>query len=159
MPGRVRSLAGIILSLALLAAGLALLYSASHSLRVPLRLAGRALVAQGIVMEKITEQHPDRLLPFDVTSYVVRYAFPNAQGQMRTGQQTVTKSFFEELPGQGSPAWVFFDPDDPSVSAIDPRLTFPGAAGWRLGMAAAALLLAALLLALNAGLAGRRAGR
>jgi hypothetical protein len=133
------SLAGLLLSLALLAAGLYLMFSAYRRVSAPLRLTGQGVPAQGVVTEKFVDERPDRLLPFDVTTYVVRYAYPNAEGQMRTGEQIVTRKTYEGLPGQGGQAFVLFDPAEPGLSAIDSRLTFPGGAGWRAGLAAAAL--------------------
>lgn len=149
MRRRVTGLAGIALAVGLVALGLLLLFTAFRRVQTPFQLAGGGMTVQGVVLEKLVEARPDRLLPFDVTTYVVRYAYPNPQGQMRTGEQAVTQGFFERLPGQGALAWVTFDPADPAISAIDPRLTLPGAAGWRAGMGFAALLLAVLIATLS----------
>jgi hypothetical protein len=114
---------------------LALLWSASRRVETQLKLRAGSAAVQGVVLEKLVEQRPDRLVPFAVPSYVVRYAFPTpAQGQMRTGEQVVTRYAFRQLGEQGALAVVTVDPGDPSISAIDPRLTFPAGAGWRLGI-------------------------
>ncbi|MEJ2150935.1 MAG: hypothetical protein P8Z40_15860 [Chloroflexota bacterium] len=133
---------------------LGLLWSASRRVETQLRLRADSVAVQGVVLEKLVEQRPDRLLPFDVPSYVVRYAFPTPdQGQMRSGEQVVTRYAFRHLGGQGALAPVTVDPDDPAVSAIDPRLTFPAGAGWRLGIG-----IGLLVAALGVALAGTRPG-
>lgn len=133
------SLVGLLLSLALLAVGLVLLFSTYRRVSAPLKLTGQGVAVQGVVTEKFIAERPDRLLPFDVTTYVVRYAYPNVEGQMRSGEQVVTRKSYEGLPGQGGQTFVLFDPAEPGLSVIDPRLTFPAGAGWRAGLAAAAL--------------------
>jgi hypothetical protein len=123
---------------------LGLLWSASRRVETQLKLRADSVAVQGVVLEKLVEQRPDRLVPFSVPSYVVRYAFPTPdQGQMRSGEQVVTRYAFRQLGGQGELAVVTVDPNDPAISAIDPRLTFPAGAGWRLG-GGLALLVAAL---------------
>ncbi len=145
-----RRVIGIALAAGLILLGLLLLFTALRRVQTQIVLMGGGVTVQGVVLEKLVEERPDRLLPFEVTTYVVRYAYPNPEGQMRTGEQVVTQGFFEVLPGQGAPARVTYDPANPAISAIDPRLTFPGAAGWRAGMGFAALMLAALSLAFSA---------
>lgn len=138
-------LAGALVALGLLAVAAGLSYSAFRRVETIFRLAGSSITVQGVVTEKLVEQRPDRLLPFDVTTRVVRYAYPNPQGQMRTGEQVVTKGFFEQVRGQGAPVRITYSSTDPAISAIDPRLTLPAAAGWRAGMALAALALALMI--------------
>ncbi len=131
---------GIVLALGSIVLALGLFYTAYHRVEVPAQLAASStLTVQGVVLEKLIEQRTDRLLPFKVTTYVVRYAYPNMQGQMRTGEQVVTKGFFEQIGGQGSAVWITFSAEDSSRSAVDPRLTFPGSAGWRVGLGLAAI--------------------
>jgi hypothetical protein len=128
-------LASLALAGAFVVGALGLLWSASRRVETQLRLRADSVAVQGVVLEKLVEQRPDRLLPFAGPSYVVRYAFPTpTQGQMRTGEQVVTPYAFRQLGEQGALAAVAVDPADPSISAIDPRLTFPAGAGWRLGI-------------------------
>ncbi|GEM_PF-2460137 len=132
-------------SLILLLAALGLLYTVYRRVATPLMLLRGAVAVDGNITEKLVQRQPDTLLPFDVTVYVVRYAFPTSQGQVRTGEQIVTRGFYERLGEQGAPVEVTIRADDPAVSAVDARLTFPGSAGWRLGITAICLLIAYLL--------------
>ena len=150
---RIITLGGVVVSLGLLALSLAFFYTAYRRVHNPIRFTGESITVQGVVMEKLVEQRSDRFLPFDVPSYVVRYAFPSAQGKMRTGEQVVTRAFFDRLAGQGNLAWVTVSVEDPRFHAIDPRLTFPGTAGWRAGIGLA--FLAAALLVASASLSAR----
>ena len=140
------TLGGIVASLGLLALSLAFFYTAYRRVHNPIRFTQESITVQGVVLEKLIEDQTDRFLPFPITSYVVRYAFPSAQGKMRTGQQIVTRAFYQRLAGQGHLAWVAVSVEDPRFHAIDPSLTFPGIAGWRLGIGltflAAAFLIA-----------------
>lgn len=140
-------LGGALAALGLLAVAVGPSYSAFRRVETIFRLVGSSITVQGVVMEKLVEQRADRLLPFDVTTHVVRYAYPNPQGQMRTGEQVVTKGFFEQVRGQGAPVRITYSSTDPAISAIDPRLTFPASAGWRAGVALAALALALIVAA------------
>lgn len=134
-----RQIAALIVAL-LLAAGFAVFaYSAYRWAGSPLRFLRGAVVVPGNVTEKLEQTRSDRLLPFDIPAYVVRYAYLNPQGQMRTGEQIVTRRTFQQLDEQGAPAEIAILPDQPGASAFDPRLTFPSVAGWRLGIALGAL--------------------
>jgi len=137
---RAFSLIGILLSLALLVGALGLFYSAYRRVETQVRLMGDAWATRGVVLEKLVEESEDRLLPWDVTTYVVRYAYPNDRGQMRTGEQVVTRRFFEQTPEQGEPIPVVILTDDSAVTAVSPGLTFPAGAGWRVGLALVAVL-------------------
>jgi hypothetical protein len=131
---------GIVIALVLGIAALGLLYSVYGRVQTSLRLSGEVIVVEGVITEKLVEARPDRLLPFDPPAYVVRYAFPTPPGgQMRNGEQVVTRGFYHHLGAQGRPVEVTFRPDDLAISAVDPRLTFPGGTGWRLGIALGAL--------------------
>jgi hypothetical protein len=130
----------------LLLAALGLGYTAYRRVTTPLLLLRGAVAVEGNVTEKLVQRQDDSLLPFDITTYVVRYAFPAPQGQMRTGEQIVTREFFERLGEQGAPVEVTLRAEDPAISAVDARLTFPASAGWRLGMAVTCLLAAYLVL-------------
>ncbi len=101
-------------------------------------------MAQEVITEKLVQYQNDRLLPFSVPAFVIRYAYPTPQGQMRTGEQVVTRRFFEQLGGPGTPVPVTMREDNPAVSAV-PRLTFPGNSGWRMGIALAAIFAASAL--------------
>ncbi len=124
-------------------ASLALTYTAVRRVYRPYRQAGGAVAVEGVVTEKLVQQQADRFLPFGVTTYILRYAFPNAEGKMRTGEQIVTRRFYDHTGGQGSPIEVTFAAGDSTISAVDPRGMFPGAAGWRLSMGMAGLVIAA----------------
>lgn len=139
---KIVGLASLAISLTLMVAALALLFQTYNRTQVPIQQAGASLQVQGIVLEKLVEKRPDRLLPFNVTTYIVRYAFPSASGQMRTGEQVVTRKVYESITRQGEPIWVMLSANDPTLNAIDTRLVFPGAYGWRVGLALAALILA-----------------
>lgn len=151
---RIISLGGVVVSLGLLALSVAFFYTAYRRVHNPIRFSGESITVQGVVLEKLVEQRSDRFLPFDVSSNVVRYAFPSAQGKMRTGEQVVTRAFFDRVAGQGNLVWITVSVEDPRFHAIDPRLTFPGTAGWRAGIGLA-FLVAALLVA-SASLSARR---
>jgi hypothetical protein len=134
-------LASFALAGAFVLGALGLLWSASRRVETQFKLRAESVAVQGVVLEKLVEQRADRLVPFAVPSYVVRYAFPSpAQGQMRTGEQVVTRHAFRQLGEQGALAAVAVDPDDSAISAIDPRLTFPAGGGWRLGIGIALLV-------------------
>jgi hypothetical protein len=137
----------ITLSTAVVLAALALglLYSAYRRSRLPLELSRQAVVTEGIITEKLVQRQSDRLLPFDVPAFVVRYAYPTLDGQMRTGEQVVTRGFFERIGDPGTHVPVTMQEDNPSLSAVDPRLTFPGSVGWRMGAALVALFTASTL--------------
>jgi hypothetical protein len=137
---RLATLGGVVLALGMLALSLAFFYTAYRRVHNPVRFTQESITVQGVVMGKLVEEESDRFLPFPVTSYVVRYAFPSAQGRMRTGQQVVTRAFYQRLAGQGHLAWIVVSVEDPRFHAIDPRLTFPSTAGWRLGIGLAFLV-------------------
>jgi hypothetical protein len=97
-------------------------------------------------MENLVQSRRLSPLPVEVPAYVVRYAFPNPQGQMRTGEQVVTKAFYDRLGQQGAPVEVTLSESDPAVNAIDARITFPSVSGVRAWIAAGCLLAAYLIL-------------
>lgn len=134
------------LALILTLVALALFYLSYRRVGSPLELLrGETVAVDGVIMEKLVQRQSDSILPFEVTAYVVRYAFPTLQGQMRTGEQIVTRGFFESLGHQGAPVSVTLRFDDPAINAVDARLTFPASAGWRLGLGLVCLGLAYLL--------------
>jgi hypothetical protein len=152
----------IVIALVLGIAAMGLLYSVYGRVQTSLRLSGEVVVVEGVITEKLVETRSDRLLPFDPPAYVVRYAFPTLpDGQMRNGEQVVTRSFYhrlgDRLGEQGQPVEVTFRPDDLAVSAVDPRLTFPGGTGWRLGVALGALGVGGVFAGLGVTLARREA--
>ena len=133
-----------------------LLFGAYRRVRTSLQLAGDTVTVQGVITEKVTETRSERRLPFSLRAYVVRYAFPAPpQGQMWSGEQTVTRRFFEQAGGQGDPVPVTFRRGDPTIQAVDPRLTFPAEAGWRLGAGLILLTLGLLMGVVAAGLTRR----
>jgi hypothetical protein len=121
-----------------------LAYSAYRRVETALRLGGAAWAAPGVVTEKLVESHPDRLLPFDVRAYVVRYAYPNPAGQMRTGEQVVTRRFFDRLPEQGGQATVYLAAGEEGISAVQRGPALPAPAGWRAALALGALIAAGM---------------
>src|SRR5688572_26117269 len=108
--------------LVVIAAGLS--YLVYRQIGAPLKLMRSAVVVDGNIMEKLVQTRRLSPLPVEVPAYVVRYAFPNPQGQMRTGEQVVTKGFYSRLGKQGTPVEVYLSEKDPSVNAVDPRITF-----------------------------------
>ncbi len=136
---RFLSLAGIAI---LIVAALASAYLAVRRVSTPFRLLRGAVMVEGIVTEKLRQAQTISPLSWKVPAYVVRYAFPNPQGQMRTGEQIVTRATFDKLGGQGSPTPVWILPEDTSVSAVDARFVFPSAAGMRMGFSGLCLLVA-----------------
>lgn len=124
----------IIAAVLLVGVSVYLLSSVYRRVKTPLQLLGRSVTVEGVVTEKRVEKQPDRFLPFDPVAYIVRYAYPNAQGQMRTGEQPVTRAVFNRLDSPGTTTPVTFSLDKPGLSAVDPHLTFPGSSGWRLGI-------------------------
>lgn len=146
------ALLSIIAALILAGGALGLLYTIYGRIQTPLRLNGEMSATPGVITEKAVEQRPDRLLPFSPQAYLVRYAFPTPpRGQMRSGEQVVTRRVFQSLGEQGQPVEVIFRPDDPGINAIDPRVVFPGSTGWRLGIALGALMGGVGLLAYGGG--------
>lgn len=131
---------------ALLIGALGLGYLAYRRIGAPPQLLRNAVVVDGVITEKLIEDQRLNPLPITVPAYVVRYSFPTTFGQMRTGQQTVTRATFERLGDQGAAAQVVMSPDDTGVNAIDARITFPAGAGVRLGAAIGCLALAYLVL-------------
>jgi hypothetical protein len=122
----------------------ALAYSAYRRVETATRLGGGAWAAPGVVTEKLVEYRSDRLLPFDVRTYVVRYAYPNPAGQMRTGEQVVTRRFFDRLPEQGGQTTVYLAAGEEGVSAVQRGPALPAPAGWRAILALAALIAAGM---------------
>jgi hypothetical protein len=131
-------------TLIVIAAGL--LYLVYRQIGAPLQLMPSAVVVDGNIMEKLVQTRRLSPLPVEVPAYVVRYAYPNPQGQMRTGEQVVTKAFFNRLDEQGAAVEVYLNEADPTVNAVDPRITFPSVSGVRAWAAAACLLAAYLIL-------------
>jgi hypothetical protein len=136
---RLLSLVGIAM---LLIVALASAYLAVRRVGATLRLLRGAVMMDGNVTEKLVQSQRLSPLPVEVPAYVVRYAFPNPKGQMRTGEQIVTRATFDRLGGQGSPTSVWILPEDTSVSAVDPRLVFPSVAGGRMWFAGICMLIA-----------------
>lgn len=134
----------LIAALLVLASGL--LFLIYRQIGAPLKLTRSALVVDGNITEKLVQTRRLTPLPLEVPAYVVRYAFPNPQGQMRTGEQIVTKPLFDDLGEQGTSVEVYLSEADLSVSAVDPRITFPGVSGVRLWLAAGCILAAYLIL-------------
>ena len=142
-------LGGVVVA-GLIVAAVGLFYLAYRRVEVPIRLSGSSITVAGVVTEMLVEERPDRLVPFPIRTYLVRYAFPTTKGQMHTGEQVVTRAFYSRIAAPGAPIWVTFGATDPGLNAVDPSLSFPAAAGWRLGMGLAALLAAAAVV--NVGL-------
>lgn len=134
--------ARIVAAVLLVGASVYLLSSVYRRVRTPLQLLRQSITVEGVVTEKLVEKQPDRFLPFDPVAFVVRYAYPTPQGQMRTGEQSVTRAVYRRLGSPGTPAPVTFGLNDPGLSAIDPHLTFPGGSGWRLGLGCCILTVA-----------------
>lgn len=139
------ALFALFMAVALAAIASGLLYSVYRRSRLTLEISRQAVVTQGVITEKLIQRQSDHLLPFDVPAFVVRYAYPTPLGQMRTGEQIVTRRFFERLGGVGALVPVTMREDNPAVSAVDSRLTFPGSTGWRMGIALVALFAASAL--------------
>lgn len=137
-----RRIASLLATLALLAIAAALLFLAYRRIGFPLGLLEDAVVVDGVVTEKLTQSERASPLPVEVPVYRVRYAYPNLQGQIRTGEQIVTRAAYSRLGDQGAPVQVTIHPVDPGVSAVDARVTFPGVAGVRLALAVIVLALA-----------------
>jgi hypothetical protein len=133
----------LVAAVGLALASLAVTYTAARRVYRPYRQADGAVAVEGVVTEKLIEQQADRFLPFDITTCIIRYAFPNTEGKMRTGEQIVTRRFYDRTGGQGSPIEVTFAAGDSTISAVDPRSVFPGAAGWRLSMGVVGFVIAA----------------
>jgi hypothetical protein len=135
-------IARIIAAVLLVGVSVYLLSSVYRRVRTPLQLLRQSITVEGVVTEKLIEKQPDRFLPFDPVAYVVRYAYPTPQGQVRTGEQPVTRAIYRRLGPPGTPAPVTFGLNNPGLSAIDPHLTFPGSSGWRLGIGCCLLTVA-----------------
>lgn len=135
-----RRLPSLLACLALLAIAAAFLFLAYRRIGLPLPLLQDAAVVDGVIAEKLIQPERASPLPFEVSVFRVRYTYPNLQGQMRTGEQVVTRAAFARLGDQGAPVQVTIHPDDEGISAVDPRITFPGVAGVRLALAMIALL-------------------
>ncbi len=138
--------------------GLAALFLLSTYRRIESRLqvAAGALNTEGVVTEKLTLSVEDRFLPFEVQTHIIRYAFTNAEGQIRTGEQEVTTAFAAHAPSPGRPIPVIVSGQNPAVSAVDAGVGFPGAAAWRLAIGLAALTAGGLLVGGGACLIARR---
>src|SRR5574341_198516 len=142
----IRRWISLVACLAFVAAAIGLFYTAYRRANTPLQLMNGTVMVDGNVTEKLIQRQPATPLPFEVPVYVVRYAYPSPQGQMRTGEQIVTRGFYEQLGGQGAPVTVTMREDDPGISAVEARLTFAGPASWRLMLAGLCLLVAYLAL-------------
>jgi hypothetical protein len=143
MKRKILQIALLIAAVGLAIASLAIAYTAIRRVYRPYWRAGGAVTVEGVVTEKLVEQQADRFLPFEVRTCIIRYAFPNTEGKMRTGEQAVTRSVYNRTGGQGSPITVTIAAGDSTISAVDPRGVFPGIAGWRLSMGAVGLFAAA----------------
>jgi hypothetical protein len=121
-------------------------YLVYRQIGVPLKLMQPAVIVNGNIMEKLVQKQRLSPLPVDIPAYVIRYAFPNSQGQMRTGEQVVTKAFYDRLGEQGASVEVTLSESDPGVNAVDARITFPSVTGVRVGIAIGCLLAAYLIL-------------
>jgi hypothetical protein len=140
-----KRLLSLVAAVALVVIAVGLCYLAYYRIGTPIQLIRHSAVVDGVVTEKLIQ--PERLspLPIDVPTYVVRYTFPNLQGQMRTGEQKVTAAFYNQLGDQGSPVAVTIYPENPATNAVDARISFPDVAGIRLGAALLSLLIAYLI--------------
>jgi hypothetical protein len=147
MKSRLIRLASITLSLVTLAAALFLSFTVLRRAPNPVWAVSDPVQVPGVVTEALIQPQDDRFLPFTVQTHVIRYAFPTRDGNMRTGEQAVTGAFHRAHNRQGMPVPVTISAADPSLSAVEVRLAFPGPAGWRLGIAAGALMLAAAVAA------------
>ncbi len=134
------------LALWLLIGGTLLAATAVRRASMPLALLRGGLAVEGVITEKQLQWDDDRLIPVAVPVYVIRYAYPTPGGQMRTGEQRVTRHFYAQSGEQGAPARILVESTNPAVSAIEARLTFPGAAGLRLALGLAAMAAAYLVL-------------
>jgi hypothetical protein len=121
-------------------------YLAYRQNGAPLKLIQATVVVDGSITEKLVQTRRLSPLPLDMRAYVVRYAFPNPQGQMRTGEQIVTKAFYDWLGDQGAPVEVFLREDDLTFNAVDPRITFPSVSGVRMWIAGGCVLAAYFIL-------------
>ncbi len=111
-----------------------------------LRLLRQAVTVEGVVTEKLVTYESAGFLPFDMPVYVVRYAFPTTWGQIRSGEQIVTRRFYDRVEGQGAPVTVTMRADNSDTNVVDARLTFPGRMGWRVILAGLCLIGAYLTL-------------
>jgi hypothetical protein len=121
-------------------------YQTYRRLSLPIQLIQRAVTVDGNITEKLVQSQRLSPLPVNVPTYVVRYTFPNLQGQMRTGEQIVTRPYFDALGEQGAPTTITLYPEDNSINAIDPRFTFPAASGVYFTSAIICLITAYLIL-------------
>ena len=94
----------------------------------------------GVITEKLVGQQRDRFIPISVEQYTLRYAFANLEGKMRSGEQEVTRAFFEAAPEPGRPTTVYLSTTDPTQHAVDISPAFPGISGLRLAVGAVLLL-------------------
>lgn len=102
-------------------------------------LAGEVVSTDGILTEKLEREEADSILRITVPLYLARYAYANAEGVMRSGEQAVTGQEYRSLPGEGYPVTVYIDPTDPRVTGVERGVGFPGVAGLRAAVALAAL--------------------
>ena len=133
----------LLVSVGIALLSLALMFTSLRRVQPPFVRAGGAVEVEGVITEKLIEQQTDRFLPFEVTTHIIRYAFPNKQGKMRTGEQIVTHRFYDRTGEQGASIPVTFAAADSTINTVDTRSVFPGIAGWRLWMGTAGLIVAA----------------
>ncbi|MCC6904712.1 MAG: hypothetical protein IT326_02650 [Anaerolineae bacterium] len=152
MRGTIIRIVSVAVALLLIAAGLRLGWSAYRRAATPFALLRGAYEIRegGIILETLTARREGGPLPFPVTAYVIRYTFPNPPGgQMRNGEQTVTRRFFNRAGTTGTPIVVYVQVADTRINAVDPRIVFPAESGWLLGGAFGSFTLA--LVVLNGG--------
>jgi hypothetical protein len=137
---------GLLAMMALIVIAAGSFYLAYRQIGAPLKLTQSALVIDGNIMEKLVQTRRLSPLPVEMPAYVVRYAFANPQGQMRTGEQVVTKAFYDRLGEQGAPVEVTLSESDLGVNAVDARITFPSVSGVRAWIAFGCFLAAYLIL-------------
>lgn len=133
----------------LIVGALGLGYLAYRRIGAPPQLLRGAVAVEGVITEKVIDKQVLNPLSISVPVYIVRYAFPTTFGQMRTGQQTVTRAAYTRVGRQGSPVQVVISPNDAGINAVDARITFPAGAGIRLVGAVGCLIIAYVMLVLE----------
>ncbi len=94
-------------------------------------LAGDVIAMDGTLTETLEREETDSIIRVSVPLYLARYAYPNADGVMRTGEQAITGREYRTLPGEGEPVTVYIDLADPRVTGVERGVGFPGVAGLR----------------------------
>jgi hypothetical protein len=144
---RTEKVVPVLTMVTLVAAALGLIITVYQSAATSIRLMrGPTVTVEGVVTEKLAVAGGASL---EAPVFLARYAFPTPQGQIRNGEQTLTRDAYEQLGRPGSPVLITIRQDNPAINAVDPRLVFPGTTGWRLGLAAAFAILAYAVLLLG----------